>query len=1622
MATHRAPKQWTLSKHESITSFESWHQNLQYILSLDSNFAPFLVDGFTWLKKSGNPLRGLTDDGEGVPEAKRRTAEQKVTHLDLMLGQIANYCPVISRNTIVKNSTSLANIWQAIRLHYGFQRSGSNFLNFNDIKLEPDERPEDLYQRLMSFAEDNLLKADGNIKHHGDVPTDDEDLTPSMENFIILTWLRLIHASLPALVKQRYGTDLRSKTLASIKPEISQALDSLLDEIHSFNESKILRTAFKSKLPSSSKRTPICPLCKQAGRPRFQHYLSKCNFLPDSDKQFLNSRVRQTTEDNDYVENHYQTNDQDDQYEPANDTPQTHYTAFPSSSRRVSTTKSPTMKVFHKHYALLVTLDTGAEISMIKSSVAKHIGATIQSTSQKALQADGSTPLNITGETHITLTRGKHHFKLDALVVDNLDVDVLAGVTFMAYNDISVRPSKHEINIGDNDKIVYSAFKSESENTNIRHVPPFVLRITSSAVVWPGEYLEVDILSDVHADATLAIEKRYDCGKTVADWPSPQLIEAVDGKIRIFNDSPEPQKLHKHDHFCQVRLTSPVTTVPLTLDVPTSSPSSPQMKNSHDKPTAYSESVNLDPDNILPPRSHSEFQSLHDQFDDVFSSDIKRGYNGAVGPFQAKVNMGPVQPPQRKGRVPQYNRDKLIQLQQKFDELECQGVFCRPEDLNISVEYLNPSFLVTKPQGGYRLVTDFADVGRYSKPQPSLMPDVDSILRLIAPWKYIIKTDLTSAFYQIPLSKDSLKYCGVATPFKGIRVYTRTAMGMPGSETALEELMCRVLGDCIQDGIVAKLADDLYCGGNTPDELYTNWKRVLTALHKSNLKLSPSKTVVAPASTTILGWTWSNGIITANAHRISVLSTCPPPTTVRSLRSFIGAYKVLARVIPNCSSILAPLDEKIAGRPSQEKLEWTDDLHVHFANAQNLLKTHKAIILPRASDQLWIVTDGSVVRHGIGATLYVTRNNKLSLAGFFSAKLRKHQVTWLPCEIEALAIAAAIKHFSPFIVQSKHRSCILTDSKPCVQAIEKLYRGEFSASPRLTSFLSLVSRYNLNIRHLAGSANIPSDFASRNAPDCTEPHCQICSFIIETEDSVVRSVQVNDILNNLSNLPFTTRSAWLDIQSECPDLRRTHAHLKQGTRPSKKITNIKDVKRYLNVVSIAKDNLLVVPKNDPLTPYNELIVVPRSVIDGLVTALHLKLNHPTKHQMQLVMKRHFYALDLNKAIDCACESCHTCTSLQKYPKALNEQSTTPPPEVVGIYFAADVLKRNKQLILVLRETVSSYTTACMIENEKQDTLRVALLKLVLGLHPLEGPSAIIRCDAAPGFVALRDDETLKSFKIVLEIGRVKNVNKNPVAERAILEFENELLRHDPSGGPVSELGLSIVIARLNSRIRNCGLSSRELWTQRNQFTNEQLPLSDRALILSQHENRIRNHPYSEKSKLKGQKPLSCQELSVGDIVYLVSEKSKLKARDRYLITSIENPWCYIKKFSGSQLRAASYKVKLSECYRVQSQFSDCTPNQVKHESNDDLSTDVEDDDKVPQFINIPDTLSRPAYEPLNPIPNENNLLSMDVSSEVADECDLNSSHSNVELNTTNTYERPQRARKPPSYLSDYELS
>ena len=260
------------------------------------------------------------------------------------------------------------------------------------------------------------------------------------------------------------------------------------------------------------------------------------------------------------------------------------------------------------------------------------------------------------------------------------------------------------------------------------------------------------------------------------------------------NNTTESIHLKRNDHFCQICQTIDINATEQIIVDSRNKLHSTTINVSISSLSA----ISVDPNKQLSPMWISNFQSLHTKYSSVFESVIGR-YNDNSGKVRARVNIGTATPPTKKLKVPQYSRSNLLELQEKFDDLERQGVFARPEDLDIAVEHVSPSFLIKKPSGGTRLVTAFTSIGPYSKILPSIMPSVDGTLRTIANWKFIAITDLKDSFYQIPLERESMKWCATPTPFRGLRLYTVSTQGMPGSSETLEEMMSTVLGQLIQE-------------------------------------------------------------------------------------------------------------------------------------------------------------------------------------------------------------------------------------------------------------------------------------------------------------------------------------------------------------------------------------------------------------------------------------------------------------------------------------------------------------------------------------------------------------------------------------------------------------------------------------------------------------------------------------------------------------------------------------------------------------------------------------------------------------------------------------------------------
>ena len=132
--------------------------------------------------------------------------------------------------------------------------------------------------------------------------------------------------------------------------------------------------------------------------------------------------------------------------------------------------------------------------------------------------------------------------------------------------------------------------------------------------------------------------------------------------------------------------------------------------------------------------------------------------------------------------------------------------------------------------------------------------------------------DLVNGFFQNHSSPTDYQWLGISTPFKGLRFLKRSGQGLISQSEELDELLSKVLGEELKNGIASRLADNLYVGGITPQEAIENYAHVLSKLQNANLKISPSKTKIFLKSVDVLGWKWlQGGFLEPSPHRVNAL-------------------------------------------------------------------------------------------------------------------------------------------------------------------------------------------------------------------------------------------------------------------------------------------------------------------------------------------------------------------------------------------------------------------------------------------------------------------------------------------------------------------------------------------------------------------------------------------------------------------------------------------------------------------------------------------------------------------------------------------------------------------------------
>ena len=84
--------------------------------------------------------------------------------------------------------------------------------------------------------------------------------------------------------------------------------------------------------------------------------------------------------------------------------------------------------------------------------------------------------------------------------------------------------------------------------------------------------------------------------------------------------------------------------------------------SSEQQPWNIPHQYSLIPTVFSPETMRTKFHALMTDYDEIFNP-AGKVYSGASGPFKARVNMGPAEQPQQKGRLPLYSSNKLLESQ-----------------------------------------------------------------------------------------------------------------------------------------------------------------------------------------------------------------------------------------------------------------------------------------------------------------------------------------------------------------------------------------------------------------------------------------------------------------------------------------------------------------------------------------------------------------------------------------------------------------------------------------------------------------------------------------------------------------------------------------------------------------------------------------------------------------------------------------------------------------------------------------------------------------------------------------------------------------------------------------------
>lgn len=665
-------------------------------------------------------------------------------------------------------------------------------------------------------------------------------------------------------------------------------------------------------------------------------------------------------------------------------------------------------------------------------------------------------------------------------------------------------------------------------------------------------------------------------------------------------------------------------------------------------------------------------------------------------------------------------------------------------------DWASPIVALKKPSGAWRICGDFkVTINKFLKIPEHPMPKVDELLAKLNGGQSFSKLDLSQAYLQIPLDKESQKLVAINTHI-GLFTYTRVPYGISAAPAYFQSIMDRVL----QGLNCGCYLDDIVVTGKDTAEHLKNLTAVMERLKQHGFRLQEKKCEFFSPSIKYLGQIVDKNGVRIDGEATTAIAKAPRPANKDEVRSFLGLVSHYRKFVSGMSTVCAPLNRLLE---KNRRWEWNQQCEEAFCQVKHKLCSDENLLAHYNPDQPLILSvDASPV--GLGAVISHEDGGQDKPVAFASRSLTAAERNYAQIDREALAIVFGVKRFHQYLYGRKF--VLWTDNKPLSHIVSMEKGIPSMAAARIQRWCLQLAAYNYDVRHRAGSKQGNVDALSRLPMEGTS---EAVNEMTE-EAAVVNRVAIE-------SMPVTAKQIARETRKD-PVFSRVLEFAMQGW-PEEVEDSLKPFSSRKEEISIEEGCLL----------WGTRVLVPEKFRCELLSLLHEQ--HPGIVRMKSIARLHCWWPNLDREIEAMVRACGVCQKSLPLPKQLvgnNWAWPTKPWQRLHVDFAQ--YKEDHYLVMV-----DAHSKWPEVIHMRRGTSAVRTIEAYREVFARLGIPKEICSDNGPPFPSAEMEEFMTNNGIKQIFSPPYHPKSNGEAERFVRTLKEGIRRR--VGGSVSHnLGLN----------------------------------------------------------------------------------------------------------------------------------------------------------------------------------------------------------------------------------------